>query len=82
MSRIILDASQIQQLHSANGPVELCDPSGKVVGRYVPVPRPLSELSEWELVGPEISDEELERRLNSDEPCYTTAEVLEYLRKL
>jgi hypothetical protein len=43
---------------------------------------PAIDWSEYEFVGPELSDEELERRCKSDEKCFTTDEVLEYLRKL
>jgi len=82
MAQIILDATQAQQLCAAVGPIDLCNADGKVLGRVLPVPRPLADLSEWEPVSPEISEEEMERRLNSDEKCFTTAEVLEYLRKL
>lgn len=59
-------------------PVELCDPSGRVLGRFVP----LIDLSEWEPVSPDISEEELLRRSQSKEKTYTTAEVLAYLEKL
>lgn len=78
MSRFTLDASVAAQLHAFTSPVELCDPTGKVIGRFSPV----IDWSEYEIVGPEITDEELERRRNSNEKRYTTAEVLEYLRKL
>ncbi len=50
----------------------MCDPSGKVLGRFVP----LIDLSEWEPVTPEISEEELDRRERSNERRSTTAEVL------
>jgi hypothetical protein len=78
MSHITIDAAAAVQLKAATSPVEVRDPSGKVLGRFSPA----IDWSEYELVGPDISDEEFERRLNSDEKCYTTAEVLEYLRKL
>jgi hypothetical protein len=78
MTHIVVDAAAAAQLQAAIGPVEVRDPSGKLLGRYSPA----IDWSEYELVGPEISDEELERRSKSDEKCFTTAEVLEYLRKL
>jgi hypothetical protein len=78
MSRIILDAAVVTQLHAANGPVELCDPSGKVIGRFSPV----IDWSEWETVGPELTEEELDRRCEPGRKRYSTAEVLEHLRRL
>jgi hypothetical protein len=78
MSRITLDASVAKQLLNLQGPVEICDPTGKVLGRFLPK----IDLSDWEPLSPGISDEELQRRINSNEKRYTTAEVLAYLEKL
>ncbi len=78
MRRITLDASTSSQFQAVAGTVEVCDPSGRVLGNFVPK----IDLSEWEFLTPDISDEELERRRNSNERRYTTAEVLAYLEKL
>ncbi len=78
MTQIILDAGLASKLSEAMQPVELCDPSGRVLGRFVP----LIDLSLWEPVSPEASEEELDRREKSNEKRYTTAEVLAYLEKL
>jgi len=78
MTQIILDASVSSQLHSLTHAVELCDPAGQVLGRFVP----LIDLSEWEPLSPDVSEEELERRAKSNEKRYTTAEVLAQLEKL
>jgi hypothetical protein len=78
MTRITVDASLSSQLRELPQAVELCDPSGRVLGQFVPAFDP----SEWELVGPEASEEELDRRERSSEKRYTTAEVLAYLEKL
>jgi hypothetical protein len=77
MTRITLDAALAVKLHELGKSAELCDPSGKVVGRFEPVFDP----SEWEILGPELSDEELEERAKSDK-WYTTEEVLAHLRSL
>ena len=77
MTQIILDASAISKLTAATQPVEVCDPSGRVRGRFVPRFDP----SEWEIVGPEASEEELRRREQSTE-WYTTAEVIAHLERL
>ncbi len=57
--------------------VELRDPSGRVIGRFLPQ----FDTSEWEPLTPEISEEELDRREKSDK-WYTTEEVLAHLTSL
>jgi hypothetical protein len=78
MTQIILDASVSGQLHKLSQPVELCDPSGRVLGRFIP----LIDMSEWEPISPDISEEELDRRAKSNQKRYSTAEVLAHLEKL
>ncbi len=78
MTQIILDANLSGRLDQLGQPAELCDPSGKVIGRFVPV----VNLSLWEPVTPEVSEDELDRRANSNERRYSTAEVLAHLEKL
>ncbi|HZV04721.1 MAG TPA: hypothetical protein VE999_06530 [Gemmataceae bacterium] len=78
MTQIILDASVSGQLHNLTQPVELCDPSGRVLGEFVP----RIDMSEWEPISPDISEEELDRRAKSNQKRYTTAEVLAHLEKL
>jgi hypothetical protein len=76
MTQIVLDAALRSKLHDLRQPLELCDESGKVLARLVPVP----DESDFEQVGPQISDEELERR--RQEPDYSTDEVLAHLQNL
>jgi hypothetical protein len=78
MTRITLDHDLAQRLHELIEPVELCDPSGKVLGTF----SPQFDMSEWEPVSPGASEEELDRRERSAQPRYTTEEVLEYLENL
>ena len=78
MTQITLDASVSSQLNGVIRPVELCDPAGRVLGRFVP----LIDLSEWEPLSPDVSEAELDRRANSKEKRYTTAEVLAHLENL
>ncbi len=77
MSQITLAASMSSKLIHLTQSVELCDPSGLVIGRFVP----LIDLSVWEPLSPDIGEEELERRANSTEQRFTTAEVLALLEK-
>lgn len=78
MPQIILDANLSGRLHQLGQAVELCDPAGKVIGRFVPI----VDLSRWEPVTPDVSQEELDRRACSNEKRYSTAEVLAHLEKL
>jgi hypothetical protein len=77
MTRIVADLETSKQLIGVKDMAEICDPSGKLLGRFLPVP----DLSEWDLTEPPISEEEL-RRIEQDPVSYSTAEVLEYLKKL
>jgi hypothetical protein len=77
MPRLIVDARLPDKLSDLVHPVELCDSSGRVLGRFFPQLDP----SEY-CLEPQISEEELRRRKNSDEKTYTTAEVLAHLEKL
>jgi hypothetical protein len=76
MIQIILDAALRVKLHDLSVPLELCDESGRVLARVVPV---LDE-SQFEPFVPPISVEELQRRIQ--EPDYSTAEVLRFLENL
>jgi hypothetical protein len=76
--QIILDAGVASKLYDLKQPVELCDPSGRVLGRFVPQ----IDMSEWEPVSPAASEGELDRREQAGEKRYSTAEVLAYLEKL
>jgi hypothetical protein len=78
MTQITVDPTLSSQLDELGQIVELCAPSGKVLGKFVP----LIDLSEWEPVSPDVSEEELDRRERSNEKRYTTAEVLAFLEKL
>ena len=78
MTRITLDPSLSSQLHHLQGPAELCDPSGRVLGRFVPV----ADLSVWEPISPQVSEEELDRRCQPGRKRYSTAEVLAHLETL
>jgi hypothetical protein len=69
MIQVVVTADQAKLISEAHGSVEVVDENGKRLGYFA---RPFSD------------DEILlaKQRLASDEPRYTTAEVLEHLRKL
>jgi hypothetical protein len=55
MSRVTLDRDTLAKLMAENGPVEVCDPSGLVVGQFAPRGNGTGK-------EPRISEEELARR--------------------
>ena len=77
MTRIIVDQSLRNRLNNLSEPVELCDESGRVLGRLFPS----ADMSQYEPLEPQVSEEELDRRESAQEKCYTTAEVLAHLEK-
>jgi hypothetical protein len=77
MTRVTVDAGLSRKLHGLTEVAELCDPSGRVLGRFVPV----VDISEWEPVTPDVSEEELDRREKSDQ-WYTFDEVMAHLKRL
>ncbi|NOZ41168.1 MAG: hypothetical protein GXP24_13220 [Planctomycetes bacterium] len=80
MIRITIDDEQKKKLLDAEGIVELCDTSGRLLGKILPEnPSPLEG---WEPITPPISEEELQRRINSKEPGITTEEFKARLREL
>jgi hypothetical protein len=69
MPQIVLPREQAELVAQALEPVQVCDPSGAVLGVIEPI---------W--THDEIA--EAKRRLSTDQPRYTTAQVLEHLRSL
>lgn len=57
--------------------IEVCDAGGNVVGLFTPK----IDFNDYEELGPAISDDELIRRADSDEPRYPSSEVLRRLRE-
>lgn len=78
MERLPIDANLPERLKVLTGPVELIDDRGYVVA----VVQPRLDPALYELVGPDISEEELDRRCQPGRKRYTTDEVLAMLRKL
>ena len=56
MSPITIDPTLTAKLRGLAHPVEFCDDSGRILGRYVPVATPDDRTQ------PQISDEEMARR--------------------
>jgi hypothetical protein len=58
MTRVIIDAMVGDKLHDLTETVELCDTSGRVLGRFTPA----FNASMYESLEPQISEVELLRR--------------------
>jgi hypothetical protein len=78
MTQITLVSHLASKLHDPEQVVEPCDPSGRVLGRFVPI----VDLSGWGAASPEVSEEELDRRVHLPGRRSTTAEVLQHLERL
>ena len=72
MTRITIDPSFSNQLRGLTQPVELCDTSGQVLGRYIP---------EADERGPQITEEELRRRKQRGGSGRSLAEIMADLEK-
>jgi len=58
MTRVVVDPLTCAKLVNAQNPLELCDESGHLLGRFFPAVDP----SLYEMLEPGVSDEELDRR--------------------
>jgi len=76
VTRILLDSTLRSKLQDLTQPFELCDESGRVLGRFIP----LLNSPPGHGVEPHLTEQELQRR--EQEPDYSTAEVLAHLEKL
>ncbi|MEX2092358.1 MAG: hypothetical protein WD971_06755 [Pirellulales bacterium] len=77
MNDFVLPDPIASQLQGFPHVVSLCDASGKKIGTFVPT----IDLSQYEIVGPEPSEEELREAEQSIE-WYSTQEVLRHLENL
>jgi hypothetical protein len=77
MTEIVMPDTVAVQLQQLPFPVNLCDSSGKKLGRFVPTVDP----SLYEIIGPEPSAEELDRIEQSSE-WYSTDQLRRHLESL
>ena len=77
MSELVVPEAMAVQLQGLAYPVNLIDASGKKLGCFVPAFDP----SEYEILGPDPTEDELRETERSTE-WYSTEEVLQHLEKL
>jgi hypothetical protein len=75
---VVIDSTLREKLRRFTEVVEFCDEAGQVLGRFLPV----LDRSLYEDLEPQISPEELQRRKQTKDKSYTTAEVLKHLEQL
>jgi hypothetical protein len=76
MTKIVVDAVLRSKLQNLTQALELCDESGRVLGRFSPT----LDLSQYEDLDPQISEEELRRR-EREGGGRTLAEIMADLEK-
>jgi hypothetical protein len=81
MTRVTLDPDLRKKLLNCTTPLELCDETGLVLAKLTPS-TPWTDPENWIELTPPVSDEELDRRSNSNEPTYSTQEVIDMLKKI
>ena len=79
MSKITVDSSLVAKLQESREPVNLCDESGRVLGRFFPEPT-AADYEAAERARPKLSEEELQ--MIESGPTFTTAEVIRHLESL
>lgn len=79
MNQRFVDDPKFEEFFDVDEPVEIIGSNGRSLGWFHP-----NELSADDIEVPELSAEELQRRVDraKNGECYTTAEVLAYLETL
>ena len=61
--------------------LELCDETGAVVARLIPCAREIDP-NDWIDLTPDLTDEELEKEIESSDEGYSTQELIAEIKKL
>ena len=78
MNRMVIDAALAAKFQQLDGPTELVDAAGYVVA----VVEPRVDPALYDLVGEDLSPEEIDRRCQPGRKTYTAEELIAKLRKL
>jgi hypothetical protein len=76
MSKLVIVDEQMRAKLGKDEPAMICTADGTVLGYFTPTPPQKLNLQ------PQISEEEMERRMADTSPGYTTEEVISYLKSL
>lgn len=80
MTRVTVDSDLRKKLMNCTTPLELCDEHGYVLAKLVPS-TPWTDPENWESLGPEPTDEEIQRAIDAGE-FWTTQELIAEIKKL
>jgi hypothetical protein len=80
MTRVTVDAQLQQVLLNFTKPLELCDESGTVRAKLVPCRA--EDPNEWIDLTADVSDEEIEREIESGDDGYSTEELIAEIKKI
>jgi hypothetical protein len=80
MTRVTIDSNVQRVLLNFTKPLELCDESGLTLGKLIPIKPELAE-GDWIDLTPDVTDEELEREIESGEFC-STEELIAEIKKM
>jgi len=81
MTRVTVDAKFQQLVLNSTKPLELCDESGSLIGRFIPATPHIVE-EDWIDLTPELTDEELEAEIDSGDEGYSTQELIDEIKKM
>ena len=80
MTRVTVDAQLQNLLLNFTKPLELCDASGSILGKFIPAMPPIVE-EDWIDLTPDLTDEELEAEIDSGEG-YSTQELIDEIKRM
>ena len=80
MNSIVITPDLLVELAPLKETTTIKDPNGKVIGTYTPVSQ--SEAIDYERVKSLFDLEQAERDFATQQPVYTTEQVLEHLKSL
>jgi hypothetical protein len=80
MTRVTVDTQFQQLVSNCTAPLELCDASGSILGRFIPAMPPIVE-EDWIDLTPDLTDEELEAEIDAGEG-YSTQELIDEIKRM
>jgi hypothetical protein len=81
MTRVTIDADVQKLLLNFTKPLELCNESGLILGNLIPK-NPETAENDWIDLTPDVTDEELEREIESGDEGYSTQELIAEIKKM
>jgi hypothetical protein len=80
MTRVTVDAQVRKLLLNFTKPLDLCDESGSLLGKLIPI-KPETGEDDWIDLTPDLTDEELEKEIDSGE-SWSTEELIAEIKRM